>query len=146
MGADTSPIRHEFALGCGPEEAFAAYTGRIGEWWHPDYTANAATLEAVTIEPRLGGRVYETHSDGAELEWGEVTAWEPGRRIVHSFGLAQDPRHPSEVAVEFAAASGGCVVHFAHGGWTEANVGDRRKFGDWPVLLDRYAELADPDR
>ena len=51
----TAPITHEYLLGCRAEEAFATYTGRISEWWDPRYTANAETLEAVTIEPRVGG-------------------------------------------------------------------------------------------
>jgi hypothetical protein len=52
----------------------------------------------------------------------------------------------SEVSVEFLPAEcedGGCTVRFAHGGWTEANVGARKKFGGWPVMLDRFAALAD---
>jgi Activator of Hsp90 ATPase homolog 1-like protein len=144
----TSPITHEYTLGCSAEQAFATYTGRIGEWWDPRYTANPETLEAVTIEPRVGGRVYATHSDMGEHDWGEVTVWEPGRRLVHTFTLAQDARHPSEVAVAFALGSGegqgatGCTMRFAHGGWTDANAGVREKFGDWQVMLDRFAALA----
>jgi hypothetical protein len=61
------------------------------------YTANAETLEAVTIEPWVGGRVCATHGDTGEDDWGEVTVWEPGHRLVHTFTLAQDPRYPSEV-------------------------------------------------
>ena len=126
------PITHEYELGCSPERAFEVCTGRIGEWWDARYTANAETLESVTIEPRVGGRVYATHSDLGEHEWGGVTVWEPGRRLVHTFTLAQDPAHPSEVAVELEPGEdGGSVVRFAHGGWTEANVADRQKFGDW---------------
>jgi hypothetical protein len=65
---------------------------------------------------------------------------------VHTFTLAQDPAHPSEVAVEFVPAEdGGCMVRFAHGGWTEENLADRRKFGDWPVMLDRFAALAEEE-
>jgi hypothetical protein len=139
---DLSPIRFEHALPCGPDHAFAVYTGRIGDWWHPDYTANAGTFEAVTIEPRVGGRVYATHSDLGEHEWGAVTVFESGRRLVHTFTLAQDPESPSEVTAEFVADGDGSVVRFVHGGWTEANVADRKKFGDWPVLLDRFAALA----
>jgi hypothetical protein len=138
------PITHEYELACSTERAFEVYTGRIGEWWDPRYTANAETLESVTIEPRVGGRVYATHADVGEDDWGEVTVWEPGRRLVHTFTLAQDPAHPSEVAVEFVPREGGgCVVRFAHGGWTEANVAVREKFGDWRVMLDRFAALAD---
>ena len=97
----------------------------------------------MTIEPGVGGRVYSTHSDIGEDDWGEVTVWEPGHRLVHTFTLAQDPEHPSEVAAEFVPSDEGCTVRFAHGGWTEANVAARKKFSDWPVMLDRFAALAD---
>jgi hypothetical protein len=130
-------------LRCSAQHAFAVYTGRIGEWWDPNYSASAETLRAVTIEPRVGGRVFATHEDLGEHDWGEVTVWEPGRRFAHTFTLAQDPQAPSEVSVEFADDDGGCDLLFAHGGWTEANAADRAKFNEWPVLLDRFAELAD---
>jgi uncharacterized protein YndB with AHSA1/START domain len=141
-GGSTAPITHERTLRCDAAHAFVTYAGRIGEWWDPRNTANADTLQAITIEPHVGGRVYATHSDMGEHDWGEVISWEPGRRLVHTFTLAQDPRHPSEVVVEFVPA-GGCTVRFAHGGWTAANVALRQKFGDWPVMLDRFAALAD---
>ena len=145
MSVSTSPITHEYVVGCSAEEAFETYTGRIAEWWDPRYTANAETLEAVTIEPRVGGRVYATHGDIGDDEWGEVTVWESGRRLVHTFTLAQDPAHPSEVAVEFVPGEldTTCTVGFAHGGWTEANAAVRGKFSDWPVMLDRFAALAE---
>jgi hypothetical protein len=137
------PVLHEYRLGCTPHHAFRTYTERIGEWWDPRYTANADTLVTVTVEPRVGGRVYATHSDLGELEWGAVIVWEPGRRLAHSFHLAQDSAHPSEVAVEFVASDDGCTVRFAHGGWTAANVSERPTFGDWPVILERYVALLD---
>jgi Activator of Hsp90 ATPase homolog 1-like protein len=139
-----APIRYERTLSSSAERAFVTYSERIGEWWDPRYTANPETLQAVTIEPRLGGRVYATHEDFGVHDWGEVTAWEPGRRLAHTFILAQDPTHPSEVEVEFVDGEGGCTMRFAHGGWTEANAADRAKFGDWPVILDRFASLAEP--
>jgi hypothetical protein len=138
----TDPITFEYRLSCSPEQAFATYSQRIGQWWDGRYTANAETFESVTIEPRKGGRVFERHRDGTEYDWGLVTVWEPGRRLVHTFALAQDPANPSEVAVEFVQEGAGTLVRFAHGGWNDANVADRKKFGDWPVLLDRFAALA----
>jgi Activator of Hsp90 ATPase homolog 1-like protein len=142
----TAPITHTLSLRCSADAAFATYVGAIAEWWDPRYTANADTLQAVNIEPFVGGRVYATHSDLGEHDWGVVIVWEPGRRLVHTFTLAQEPERASEVSVEFLPAEredGGCTVRFAHGGWTEANVGARKKFGDWPVMLDRFAALAD---
>jgi hypothetical protein len=150
--ASTMAITHEYLLCCSSAQAFDAYTRRIGEWWDPLYTANAETLQAVTIEPRVEGRVYATHSDIGEDDWGQVTIWEPGHRLSHTFTLAQDARYPSEVAVEFEPVQGdggaqtGCRVRFAHRGWTEANIAERSKFTDWPVMLDRFVALADSDR
>jgi Activator of Hsp90 ATPase homolog 1-like protein len=97
----------------------------------------------VTIEPRVGGRVFAKHRDLGEHVWGEVTVWEAGRRLVHTFTLAQDREHPSEVAVEFLPNADGSTVRFAHGGWSEANADARAKFGDWPLMLERFAALAD---
>ncbi len=39
----------------------------------------------------------------------------------------------------------GCTLRFAHGEWNEANVAVREKFGDWSVMLDRFAALADSE-
>lgn len=144
----TSPITHEYNLQCSAEDAFTTYTRRIGEWWDPRYTANAETIEVVTIEPRVGGRVYATHRDTGDDDWGTITVWEPGRKLVHTFTLAQDPMHPSEVAVEFVSGKGtaratpGCKVRFAHGGWTKESADARKKFADWRIMLDRFAALA----
>ena len=144
MSAESlSAIVHERFLRCSAQHAFAVYTGRIGEWWDANYSANAETLRAVTIEPRVGGRVFATHEDLGEHDWGEVTVWEAGERFAHTFTLAQDPQAPSEVRVEFADDGDGCDLRFAHGGWTEANAADRAKFNDWPVLLERFAQLAE---
>jgi Activator of Hsp90 ATPase homolog 1-like protein len=140
---ELSPITQERALRCTAEQAFELYTGRIGDWWDPRYTANAETLEAVTIEPRRGGRVFATHSDFGIDDWGEVMVWDPWSRLAHTFTLAQDPAHPSEVAVEFVPAGDGCTIWFAHGGWNEGNAAVREKFGDWGLLLDRFAALSE---
>ena len=146
-GVTTSPIAFDQRLSCSPEVAFAAYTGRIAEWWDPRYTANAETLQAVTIEPRVGGRVYATHSDFGVDDWGEVTVWEPERRLVHTFRLAQDPQQPSEIAVEFLPDEdgAGCLVRFEHRGWTDANAAARPKFGDWRSCSTGSRRLRRPD-
>jgi hypothetical protein len=60
----------------------------------------------VTIAPYVGGRVYATHSDIGEDDWGEVTVWETGYRLVRTFTLAQDAQHPSEVTVELVPDEG----------------------------------------
>lgn len=139
---NTAPIAHRYEVSCSAERAFSVYVNRIGEWWHPTYTANPATLEGVTIEPGAGGRIYATHTDLGDIDWGRVTLWEPPGRLVHTFALAQSQDHPSEVSVSFAPQRAGCRVDFEHGGWNENNALDRAKFSEWPVMLDRFAALA----
>jgi hypothetical protein len=143
------PIVVEYELACTAQAAFRTYTQRIGEWWDPIYTSDPGTLESVTIEPRVGGRVFATHRGGVIDEWGRVTAWDRGRLLKHTFTLAQDPGAPTELLIEFStsrprtASGSGCRVRFAHGGWTRANRDARAKFTDWRTILDRFAALAE---
>jgi hypothetical protein len=144
MAGGLAVTTYEYALRSSVDEAFDTYVRRIGEWWDPRYTANAETFETVVIQPLVGGRVFARHADLGDDDWGEVTTWEPGRRLAHTFALAQDPANPSEVTVEFAPGDGDvCTMRFAHGGWNDSNADARAKFGDWPVILERYVALLD---
>ena len=65
--------------------------------------------------------MYRTPTS-ATTTGGDVTVWEPGGPLVHTFALAMD-QAAREVAVEFVAGDEPerCTVQFAHGGWTETN-------------------------
>ena len=41
------------------------------------------------------------------------------------------------------ATSCGSRAQLEHGGWTAENAGQGAKFRDWPLLLGRFAALAD---
>jgi len=139
-----SPIVLDYPLRVAPARAFEIYAQRIGEWWPAQYSRDAAGFTGVTIEPFVGGRVYARFRDGSDDDWGRVLTYEPGRRLRHTFTLAQPPETPSEIDVTFEARSeGGCTMHFAHGGWNERNVALRAKFREWAVILDRFAALAE---
>jgi hypothetical protein len=135
--SDPAPIVHERVVPCRAAEAFAAYVD-IDTWWPPTYTADPDTLETVVLETHVGGRIGAVHTDLGHHDWGEVTAWDPGRRLAHTFTLAQDPAHATHVEVIFDDREhAGCRVRHVHGGWTEANAEVRARFTDWPMLLDR---------
>jgi hypothetical protein len=68
--------------------------------------------------------------------------WEPGRRLVYTSTLALTREHPSEISVRFTPHGQGCRMRFEHGGWNAGNASYRAKFGDWALILDRYAALA----
>jgi uncharacterized protein YndB with AHSA1/START domain len=139
---DTAPIRHEYVLPVTPREAFDAYVEEIGQWWDPSYSPDAEGYRGLTIEPRVGGRVYHVDASRGEVVWGRVLAIAPGAVVVHTSTLGQDPAHPSRITAQFVPLDeGGTRFEFEHGGWTEDNAGDRAKFTDWPAILDRYASF-----
>jgi hypothetical protein len=114
------PVREHYDLKSDPVHAFVTYVNRIGEWWHPLYTDGADTFDGVTIAPEVGGNVVERSN------------------------LGQNGGDPTLVRVRFGPApGGGTSVDFEHGGWNETNAADRPKFTDWPLILDRFAQLAD---
>jgi catechol 2,3-dioxygenase-like lactoylglutathione lyase family enzyme len=141
------PIELSYELDATAEVAFATFTGRIDEWWHPAYAPEG--LVRVAIDPERGGRAWMHLADGTAYPWGTVTVWRPPFEFVQTFTLAQDPEYPStlQVRIEHTGARGrqhpGCIVHFAHGGWTAGNVAGRARFSEWSILLDRFAAVAE---
>jgi hypothetical protein len=136
------PRTHTVSLSCDAAEAFDVFTARISEWWPEAYTPDPDAFDGVLIEPSVGGRVLMRMSGGVEHQIGEVTAWEPGRTYGQTWTLAQDPASPSSLTVSFADTDDGSEVRLEHGGWHEGNVAYRQKFGDWALILERYAFVA----
>jgi len=136
----TEPIVVTLELATTAERAYAAYVA-IGSWWDPLYTRNPNTLRAITIDPRVHGRVVAHHSDGDD-DWGEVTRWDPPRALAYTTNLAQDGAAASTIEVTFVSTGDRTIVRFEHGGWTAANSHVRHKFHEWPRLLARFAAHA----
>ncbi len=55
----------------------------------------------IVLEPRIGGRIYERTCGDVEVDWGEVTEWEPPRRLVYRWHLHECGVDATEVAVTF---------------------------------------------
>lgn len=103
---------------CDPARAFAAFTAEVAQWW-PMQTHSVAQAQArsVAIEPRVGGRIYETAADGMESEWGRVLTWSPP----YGFSMTWHPGRPGDphtvVELSFAAEGGATRVRLIHRGW-----------------------------
>lgn len=136
------PIRHLVTVACSPERAFEVFTADMGTWWDPAYSPDPASYTGIRVEPLVGGIVALVHG-GVPYPFGEVTAWEPGRRFAQTFTLAMDPAHPSSLEVWFEPEEDGCRVVFEHGGWNDGNASYRDRYRDWPHLLGRYVEAAE---
>ncbi len=136
-----APIELTYDLGCSPDLAWDAFVRRIDEWWHPAYAPEG--LREIRIDPLVGAPVTMSLDDGTTYTWGTVTVAEQPGHYAQTFTLAQDPEHPSTLDVTFERHRRGSRVHFAHGGWTAANVAGRARFTEWDILLDRFAAVAE---
>ena len=140
-----SALVHEFVVDCPPEHAWAVWAERTSLWWPATHSVSGAP-EAVVIEPRPGGRIYERAPGGEEHDWGRVLAWEPPRRLVYSWHLRQDAADATEVEIAFAASAGGTAVTITHRGWER--LGSRgpglreRNVRGWAGLLPHYVAAA----
>ena len=136
-----APIELSYDLACSPSLAWDAFIRRINQWWHPAYAP--AGLREVRIDPLVGAAATMSLEDGTTYPWGTVIAADQPSHYAQTFTLAQDPEHPSTLEVTFEPHLRGCRFHFAHGGWTAANVAGRARFSEWSILLDRFAAVAD---
>ena len=132
----------------GVEEAFAAFTAGIGGWWPvAGFSVEPGKVEAVVLEGRAGGRLYERWDDGGEADWGQVLAWEPPARVLLAWSPGLERPAPTAVEVRFRAVDPGHTrVELEHRGWerlVDAGPQVRAGYQDgWPRVLDAYAGAA----
>lgn len=117
------PIVKTLTVGADASEAFRFFTGQIGSWWpvqHAKYSGAGA--KDVTMEPRVGGRLFATFTSGEERTWGIVKEFKPGECVTIAWGapisVPGEKDNVTEVRVEFADhADGTCTVTLTHSEW-----------------------------
>jgi uncharacterized protein YndB with AHSA1/START domain len=141
------PLEKSSFVPCGPARAFQAFTAEIGQWW-PLSTHSVAQDKArgVTIEPQVGGRVFETDTTGRQSDWGTVLEWSPP----HGFAMTWHPGRAASsgqrVELTFAVEGSGTRVTLLHRGWESlgADAQAARESYDrgWAsVFAGRYADF-----
>jgi hypothetical protein len=125
--------------------AFQVFTEEMSTWWplatHSVFDEHATR---VTVEPRVGGRVYETSDAGEESEWGRVTAWDPPTVFAMTWHPGADPAEYTDLEVRFTVEGNGTRVDLVHTGWERrgAAAADMAKgyTGGWDVVLGFYTQ------
>ncbi len=146
-----APIVKTVEVGRGPEDAFALFAD-LQRWWPREKHSLSAMIEKkpaaqVTLEPKVGGRVFETTPGGEELPWGEVTAFEPGRRLAFTWRVGKPVEQSTFVEIRFdSLKSGRTRVELTHTGW-DAIADDPQAArddydGGWVGVMDRFAKTA----
>jgi len=147
-----APVRASRVVNAKRERAFEIFAHELAQWWPRGYTFSGEKLAAIGIEPVAGGRWFECDIDGREIAWGDVRAFDPGKRLVLSWAIGaqrqpEAPRHASEIEIRFVQEGWRqtlvTVEHrqFArHGqGAEQMREGMASPLG-WSFLLDCYAE------
>jgi uncharacterized protein YndB with AHSA1/START domain len=90
------------------DQAFAIFVERPLEWW-PEKHVFVENRQAITIEPRVGGRYYERGEDGTEIAWGVIREFDPPKRLVMTWRVGPywqpitDDERASFIEVDFEA-------------------------------------------
>lgn len=132
-----------------PAAAFRIYTEHADEWLPPEHTF-IRDPEAITMEPRVGGRFYERGADGVEVTRGTIVEWAPPGRVALTWRIGPgwrpvpDDEHASVIVVDFNRADGGATevvltyIHLERHGEMASIL--RSAIGQGGTL-DRYAEV-----
>ena len=95
-----------------------------------------------------GGRIYERTSAGEQHEWGEVTVWEPPRRLSYLWHIGRTRETATEVDITFVDEGATRTrVEIEHSGWEalgdEADAWRDKNRGGWDALLPHFAAAAE---
>jgi uncharacterized protein YndB with AHSA1/START domain len=145
-----APVRKSLSVNATPERAFEVFTARFASWWPPSHHIGGGTMKACFIEPKVGGRWYETAEDGSECDWGDVLVWSPPSRLVLAWRIGADWAYHAdlltEVDVRFIADGERTRIEFEHRGLERMGekAGETRVAldgdGGWTGILKLYAD------
>ena len=111
-------VRVSVAVAVPPSEAFRVFTEEIDRWWRGGRRYRNLAVGALSLEPRVGGRL--TESDGETIvQIGEVRVFDPPTRLVLTWRAANfAPGEQTEVEVRFEPSGpSSTMVHLCHRGW-----------------------------
>lgn len=91
-----------------PERAFAYFVFDMARWWPLAQFHTGRDPVDCTIEPRVGGRVFERAADGRETLWGSVVAYDPPRHLAFSWIVGElTPDQAQQIDLRFTPEGSG---------------------------------------
>jgi hypothetical protein len=119
---ELAPVVKTLEIKRSADDAFRMYVHEGAKWWPLDTHAlspeNNTKAVDLIVEPRVGGRVYEVAEDKREFDWGEVLAYESGRRFAMTWQLGRARAQSGEIEVLFEPLGpSSCRITLTHTGW-----------------------------
>ena len=108
-----------------PAIAFEVFTEQIDSWWRHGlkFRAGARALSVLHLEPKLGGRLFETIAAPGSaadhvVQTGTVTQWDPPHALqIEWRGTNFAPHEQTTVSVAFEPLRDGTQVTLVHAGF-----------------------------
>ena len=149
------PLRMTFEVACPVEHSFDVWTAKTSRWWPVSHTVTGEPGLEVVFEGWLGGRIFERTRAGLEVDWGEITVWEPPRRLGYMWHIRADRADATEVEITFVDQGNATTrVDIEHRGWERLGARGRPwrdvNRGGWEGVLPcfraacSHAELPEP--
>ena len=149
-----------------PDIAFEVFTEQIDRWWRHGlkFRHGVRGLSVLHLEPRLGGRLFETigapgDATGHVVQTGVVTQWDPPRALrIDWRGSNFAPHEKTTVSVAFEPRRGGTQVTLEHAGWASLPPDHPVRHGQpverfiastgrwWSDLMTSLRQVADEER
>jgi hypothetical protein len=142
------PLQLSYDLQCSPEHAFEVWTTRLSSWWPKGHSASGDPDTMVMIEPRLGGRIFERTPDGTEIDWGEITRWEPPYRLGYLWHIRRHADEATNVELTFVDRGDGTTrLEIMHTGWERLGAQGRAwresNTNGWSALIPNFMAAAE---
>jgi uncharacterized protein YndB with AHSA1/START domain len=142
------PLRLSFEIDCSAPHAFEVWTARLSTWWPKGHSASGDPDTVVTLEPRHGGRIYERTPAGTEIDWGEITTWDPPHRLGYLWHIKRDRAEATDVELTFIDLGDGTTrLDVVQSGWERlgANGPAYREANTdgWNALMPNFAHAAE---
>ena len=138
----SEPLRMVFDVQCPRTHAFDVWTAHLSRWWPSSHTVSGTSDVDILLEPRVGGRIFERTAAGAEHDWGQITVWDPPRRLGYLWHLRQDRADATRVDIVFHDHGSATRIEIEHSGWERLgakgpDLRDRNMNG-WNGLLPHF--------
>jgi uncharacterized protein YndB with AHSA1/START domain len=117
------PVRKSVTVKCSPDHAFLVFTDRLDVWWPRSH--RRFDTSTMTLEGRVGGRVFERSDSDSINTLGEVLRWDPPRGVSYTW-MPGSIDAPTRVDVTFTARGNTTVVDVVHSP-ADSGLGDK-----WP--------------
>ena len=110
-----------------PQAAFDVFVEQMDVWWPRkgvfpySFAPETTSPLHIRFEAQLGGRYYETFTDGSEYVIGHITDWEPPTGLAYSWRDSSWEGSTS-IQLRFATDGEGTRVSYEQNGFAEAGV------------------------